>query len=265
MDNIDSIDDRHPSAKVYADSIGQHSALAPFYKYRAPYLPAFFAGISEKLRLSPASTLLDVCCGRGELSAGFVKYCGRIFAVDGSSDMLAHAMTHDNIDYALHDVNQSTFKTPCQVDHFVIGSAIHWVKAASLQEMIKANLKPGGSVVISHPLLSLQNQPYKMALDGVLSSYGRVESAVDLFGVETLGKSGFSVYDRYRITAEVQFDLNYLLLNKMSLAYGDFYQNVRNDPEKFRKDLASAMAPFLENGKLAGTIVNWGHLFRRQP
>jgi SAM-dependent methyltransferase len=121
------VDVDNPKWQPNLNSIATHSKIADYYKYRPPYLAEFFHIGAIKMKLRKSDKLLDLCCGRGELANGFSNYVDKIKAVDGSSQMLKNSIARNNISYHLADVNHDEMNFIEEIDHIVIGSAIHWV------------------------------------------------------------------------------------------------------------------------------------------
>jgi SAM-dependent methyltransferase len=249
-------------------TIEAHSQIADFYKWRPPYAPGFFATAAQKLGLTADSCLLDLCCGRGELASGLSRFCGGVYAVDGSQRMLDNSIAVPGITYLLHDVNNEDFSLAKPVDHIVIGSAIHWVDPQSLESLVKRNLKPQGKVLVTHTLMTIQNQPWYRALANLNAAYGKGgvgRGFKELGGADCLAACGFSKVDDLRFSRQATFDVEYLYKSQLSYLYGGFYDQVSADFEAYRKRLADTVAAHLDaDGKLSGTLVNWGIVYGRQ-
>ena len=153
-----TIDVDNPLYHPEIDPIDSHSRIAKVYKFRPPYMDKFFKEASRRLSLSHDDTLLDLCCGRGELSAGFADYAHRIQAIDGSREMLKNATQKSNITYVEADLNNEIFHLAESANHIVIGSAIHWIKASRLKSLIEKRLKDNGKTFVSHTLLKYDGQ-----------------------------------------------------------------------------------------------------------
>ncbi|MBI5275207.1 MAG: methyltransferase domain-containing protein [Burkholderiales bacterium] len=246
-------------------TIAAHSQIAAYYQFRPPYAPRFFRDAAAKLGATPDSVLLDLCCGRGELAAGFAASCKAVFAVDGSAEMLEHRIAKPNVTFLQHDVNAEDLALPQAADHFVIGSAIHWIEPASLAGHIERQLKPGGKVLVTHTLLNLEGRPYAAALarlNGRFGSKGQGRSFEELRGAARLRACGFESCDGVRVVRTAQFDTDYLFRSQMSYLYSDFYEQVMADVQAYRDQLAEAVSPFLDaEGKLSAQLVNWGVIY----
>lgn len=259
--DMDSVDPSDPDGRLFAGAIDAHSRLADFYKYRPPYSEVFFRELSGKLGLSRESVMLDLCCGRGELASKLASYCGGVFAVDGSAEMLKRRIVTKNVLYLKHDVNAESLALPGPVDHIAIGSAIHWIRLDSLRNIIRSHLKPGGKVLISHTMLKIDDQPYAMAASRVNEEYGQRSRSIDIWGTDKLAGCAYRAIDGLRVLSPVKFDTDTYYKIQTSYLYQDFFQRVTAEPESYRTRLHDALSPFLKDGKLSGTVVNWGVIY----
>jgi SAM-dependent methyltransferase len=246
---------------INPESIISHSAQAKYYKYREPYLQDLFVQLSNKLQLNSESRLLDICCGSGELAKGFSDYVGKIYAIDGSAEMLAFAPPLKNTIYSQHDVNLTAFKAPEPVDHFVIGRAIHWIAADSLINMIKVNLKMGGRIVICSTQWAADWGSIYLS---VLQEY-KDQSArrFDFTGTETLRSAGFEGVDRFLVRRKGKFDLQFLVGHALSTSYGDSLKKLSLDIDRFKTTLFNNLSPHFKDGKLEGEFASWAIIYAR--
>jgi ubiquinone/menaquinone biosynthesis C-methylase UbiE len=68
------------------------SNVAKYYKYRHAYLPAFFEGCADTLKLDGSQRQLDVACGTGVVARGYSTYVDSIVAFDGNRNMIDIAL-----------------------------------------------------------------------------------------------------------------------------------------------------------------------------
>ncbi|MCE9506976.1 MAG: class I SAM-dependent methyltransferase [Alphaproteobacteria bacterium] len=246
---------------INPESIKLHSAQAKYYKYREPYLQDLFVRLSNKLQLNPESRLLDICCGSGELAKGFSDYVGKIYAVDGSAEMLSFAPPLKNTVYSQHDVNLAVFKAPEPVDHFVIGRAIHWIGPDSLVNLIKANLKTGGRIVICSTQWSAD---WGSIYSSLLREYkDQPVRRYDFTGAETLRGAGFEAVDRFSVRRKGKFDLQYLIDHTLSTSYGDSLKRLSLDIDRFRTALLNNLSPYFKDGKLEADFASWSRIYAK--
>lgn len=252
-------------AAINPDSIALHSAQSKYYKYREPYLPALFDNLSSKLQLDRESRLLDLCCGNGELAAGFADRVDKIYAVDGSAEMLSFAPRHSRIMYSRCDINSEIFKTPELVDHFLIGRAIHWISAESLGNLVEHNLKSDGKIVICSTQWSTHDAWYE-AYASLIGEYRNYENyrKHDFRGTGTLSEIGFKAVDRISLTTNFSFDLRYLIGHTLSSTYGDRLDKLSANIDRFESNIFKELSPHLREGKLNGELTSWAIIYKQQ-
>lgn len=245
--------------------ISVHDKIASFYHYRSPYLADFFLEISVRLKLGHYSKLLDLCCGRGELSEGLSKYVGTVSAVDGSKKMLSHSINKDNISYHLCDVNQCNLPFVDTFDCIAIGTAIHWVRDYALLQICNLHLNPGGYLLITHRGLDFSGEKYFETFESINQRFGKKRKRkLDLTGRSKLLSLGFDEVDSMRMTTPVSLDLNFLYMNQLSLAYGNFYKKTFHEPLGYKNALMESMRPFANEGGLHAKLFNFAVIYKKQ-
>ncbi|WP_078461562.1 class I SAM-dependent methyltransferase [Solemya velum gill symbiont] len=245
-------------------TITLHSAQARYYRYQTPYLPRLFSRLAQRLDLTAESTLLDLCCGSGEVATGCIRHCGHIYAVDGSAEMLAQAPRAERIDYIQADVNDEAYKAPELVDHIIIGRAIHWVEADSLARLARANLKEDGRIIICSTCWGTEaawfadyqrlTTPYKGGLG---------QRQIDTTGAGTLASIGFSAEDQLRVGRRLLVDIDYLIGHAMATTYGDRQIALANDFDNFSQRMRTTLSPHLVDGRLAMDVTSWAIVYCR--
>ena len=158
-----------------------------FYGYRVPYHPRFFTDVSAALNCHSDTTVLDICCGLGQLSVGLCGHIGRAVAVDFSEQMISRAVKHDRIEYLHYDINSNT-PAPASIssstfNHFVIGRAIHWIERDKLQTLAHSSLDQDGSIVICGASFSAEN-PWLSAFTALREAFSHREPRKDYTGKE---------------------------------------------------------------------------------
>ena len=250
--------------KPAIDPISSHSRIADYYKCRPPYMRDFFHESSIKLGLTKESKLLDLCCGRGEVSSGFSQFVRGINAIDGSAEMLKNSINRDNVKYRLADVNSNEFIFDEDVDHVLIGSAIHWISGEKIEQIAKNNLNSGGKFFVCHTLFKSDDRPYGKKLNELNKKYGRSSLLVDLWGKDKFAKCEFIQVDQMRLYREVSFDVEFLYWNQLSYAYGDFYKNIFENLASYKTEFIRAISPHAINGKISAGLVNWAVIYQSQ-
>jgi SAM-dependent methyltransferase len=244
--------------------INAHNLLADLYKYRPPYLRDFFDELSAKLKLSQSDTVLDLCCGRGELADGVHDAVKHVFAVDGSQGMLSNAIQKSNIAFYSANVNDGILPINEKVNHILIGTAIHWIWGHAINSILNQYLLPDGKVCVIHRYFDFDDQGFSGSLRNLNENYHKnYELKTDFTGYAKMRQSGFEKCGNIAVKATVKFGLQYLWLNQRSLAYGHFQKNISNSADSYKRDLFSAMNPYVIDGKLSGTLINWAVIYSK--
>ncbi|MCB2051908.1 MAG: class I SAM-dependent methyltransferase [Novosphingobium sp.] len=250
--------------KVDYDILKAHDKQAPFYKYRTPYARSLFPALVEKLSITPQSTLLDVCCGQGELAVPLAEHARKVYAIDGAEEMLAHARPHDRVEYARCDVNIDGFAAPAPVDHIVIGRALHWLKPDSLQRLIDANLAEGGKFVIC--------STYWYSGWDIIKTLNEIAHKYQI--VDNYEKGAFDTREKmenvkfspeYLVKSRAVFKVRpqNLLYHFLSQAYGEKFDILYERSSELSADIQKVVAPFVKNGRVALPLISYGKIFRR--
>ncbi|MCG0279063.1 MAG: methyltransferase domain-containing protein [Thermanaeromonas sp.] len=113
--------------------------------------------IIKELAIKPGSHILDVGTGTGVLLPFLVEAAGkdgRVVALDIAEEMLARAKAKniENVEYVLGDITCTPFEDNT-FDEIICNSCFPHVidKPQALREMARL-LKPGGRLVICHPM-----------------------------------------------------------------------------------------------------------------
>lgn len=250
--------------KVDRNQVGiyAHSSIAKYYKYRPPYLNEFFTHLASKLTIQQDDSVLDLCCGRGELANGVSKFAKNIYAVDGSPEMLAHSFKDEKIHYHLSNVNLGFLPFEDKFNHILIGTAIHWIRDDALTSIINNNLAPNGKICIIHRTLELVDQEVDHSLRMLNSKYGaRFDRKPDFFGADKLEKSGFHDAARFKLEKMVNFDLKYLYLNQVSRAYGVFQRNILSNSSNYKKDFIALISDHLNRSQFSAKVKNYAAIY----
>ena len=253
-------------------SIIIHNAQAKYYKYRTPYIPKLFAELEKKLQISNQSILLDLCCGCGEVSEGFAKgNCNKIYALDGSKDMLNLAYINEKIEYSCIDINSKLFECPEPVDFFVIGRAIHWIEPKKLQDLVHKNMKENGTIII----LSSQwdsDEPWFPIFNSVQLKYVKQLNLVekitsrklDFTGQKTMQEIGFIEVEKFHVQTTGQFNINWLINHVLSNNYAENLIALEANLFDFKAEMHKNLTPFLKKGKILAKFTSWAIIYRRK-
>ncbi|MGE0667386.1 MAG: class I SAM-dependent methyltransferase [Sphingomonadales bacterium] len=238
---------------------------ARFYKWRVPYPANLFKGACDYLGLDRNASILDICCGAGELAAGFADMVGRVAAIDFSEQMLALAPRHERIEYIRHDINGETPLPDSLRDTafgcFAIGRAIHWVAEANLARAAERNLKPDGCILICGSGFHRES-PWVPVFRDFKERYAYPEGEKDHSGNAKLERIGFAfareLGTRHRTTVSLDD------LTRHALSFARSAELIHRNLQRFRSELAAEMAPYLVDGRLEGNIVSWMNVYRRR-
>ncbi len=227
-----------------------------FYGSRVPYHPELFEILAKELRMGPETSVLDICCGAGQVSSAVSRHVGRVVGIDFSEDMLARAPRNGRTDYILHDVN-GPIPAPAALDgqmfdHFILGRAIHWVDAGNLGALARAHLAPSGTIALCAARLfpGDAEQDWVRGFFALRDAYSYPEPPVDYAGADKLGAIGFRVRTQLLVRFTMTFDLTALF--RHALSFGRAAELIRRDQETFKSKLAELVAPHMENGLIQG-------------
>jgi ubiquinone/menaquinone biosynthesis C-methylase UbiE len=250
-------------------SIKIHDTQAKYYKYRTPYISELFIEIEKKVQISNQSILLDLCCGCGEISKGFAKgKCKKIYALDGSKEMLNLAYINEKIEYSCIDINSKLFECPEPVNLFVIGRAIHWIEPSKLLALVNKNLNNNGAIVILSTQWSSDEkwfQIYKSITRKYLQPIEIVKKItsrdLDFTGQKTMQEIGFKRLENISIRRIGQFDINWLTNHVLSNNYAENLINLEINLRGFKTEMHKKLSPFLTEGRLFASFTSWAIIF----
>jgi len=249
--------------KSSIDSISAHSLIVNYYQFRPAYTNEFILSVSKKMQFSGSEVLLDLCCGRGELASEFAQFSKSVFAVDGSPEMLKNKIARDNINFIQCDLNQEELILPFRAHWALIGSGIHWLEQASIQNIVDQCLIGPRKFLVTHRFLNMQNEPFFSCLKKLNVKWGKIADFTqpDFFGVEKMKQCGYHMSDKIRLIYPVHFGMEYLFNYQLSLMYGRFYSNVSSNLVHYKSELTRTISPFLVNGKLQGNLMNLANIY----
>lgn len=245
--------------------IHAHNVLSNLYKFRPPYLKDFFNELSIKLKLSERDTVLDLCCGRGELADGVHDSVKHVFAIDGSDGMLLNAIQNSNVTFYNANVNSGILPIKEKVNNILIGTAIHWIRDYALTPILDEYLLPDGKVCMIHRSMDFDDEDFNVPLRNLNAKYQKkVDYRPDFTGYAKMQKCGFQEIKKIIIKRKIKFDLEYFYLNQLSLAYGDFQENIFLHANNYKQDFINALTPYLNDGKLSGSLTNWAIIYSKK-
>ncbi|MBV8255367.1 MAG: methyltransferase domain-containing protein [Chitinophaga sp.] len=117
---------------------------ADLYKDQHAFVFEQGNSLIEWLQPKPGSTILDLGCGTGELTAKLAETGANVTGLDASESMIASARKHfPNIHFEIADGTE--FQLPTQFDGIFSNATLHWIREPEkVIERMYAHLKPGG-------------------------------------------------------------------------------------------------------------------------
>jgi len=232
------------------------------YNYRIPYHVDFINLLKEKLKIEKNMTLMDIGCGDGCLTIDMLDSGAKILGVDISEKMIEQAKKHANRDFKILDLNALDAHKeiyPNYFDHYLLGHSIHWINTDPLEKLITQGLKNGGTVTTCGNNWDLKSN-LAVAYHRLTEKYKSFDNH-DVTGQEKMKSIGFSLTEIITFRYQFSVDLNFLV--NQSLSYARFREKILVNFDKFYLDLATAMKPFMNDGVITGTALNWGCVYKR--
>lgn len=253
-----TVDVDNPHYRDDVDPISAHDRIADLYGHRAPYTDRFFAVAADKLGLSAEKTVVDLCCGRGELASGFAGFAGAVHAVDGSQAMLNRRIERPNIVYALGDVNDPALKLPDHVDAVTVGRAIHWISGEALARLTR---RTNATFLITFSTFRHESPAFRAALRALNAGFGKQDIRIDLTGNEKFRAVGYSEIDYFSVARHVGVTLDRFCGNQLSYLYRGFYDYTVGRQDIYRRELHARLGPFAVDGRLQMTLLAKTYLY----
>ncbi|MDP3618320.1 MAG: methyltransferase domain-containing protein [Ramlibacter sp.] len=238
----------------------RHSEHAGPYRHRLPYLPAFFEKLGRLLPIEPGAMLLDLCCGTGELAAGFASAGTRVTGLEAAPGMIAAARQVPGAGYLLHDVNGPSAPGALsghRFDHIVIGRAVPYITDGALRLYVQEHLRGGGSVIICGSGLD-PRVPWAADFARLRGAYAPVRG--DFIGARKLAACGLTCCDKVVSQAGMSCDTNWLLRHALSFALS--HDAIEADLDAFSARMTELTRPHLREGKLRGSVMSWALVYR---
>lgn len=124
---------------TFADHFSQ---VAARYADFRPHYPASLFDYLATL-VSKDSKVWDCACGNGQATSDLAARFSRVFATDASSEQIASAVAHPNVEYSVGLAEQSGLPTG-SVRLLTIAQALHWFDLARFYAEARRVLAPGG-------------------------------------------------------------------------------------------------------------------------
>ena len=240
-----------------------HSEGADHYRFRTPYAPALFDQLNSCLPLSPRARLLDLCCGRGELTRSLADRAGHVTAIDGARGMIAAAPPHPRVSYHCHDVNKLAVLPGVagfHYDHMFLGRAIPYVDTGALGFAAGHCLKSGGAIVVCGAGFD-PREPWVAVFNRIRGSYAQIRG--DFTGAAKLAALGFFESRRVVVRQSARCDPKFLVAH--ALSYSLTRQRIAADMAHFTARLHQGVSAYIQGGQLRADVISWALIYRRQP
>ena len=93
---------------------------------------------------APARSLAWDCgTGNGQAAIGLANYFDRVYATDASAEQIAHAYSHQRVEYHAEPAEQVSLPDST-VDLITVAVAVHWFDFDEFYREVMRVLKPGG-------------------------------------------------------------------------------------------------------------------------
>jgi SAM-dependent methyltransferase len=127
------------------------TAAAHYLAGRIPYEPRLIQRVVELTGLTPASRVLDLGCGPGQLAKAFAPFVHEAMGVDPEPEMLRAARTDApaNVQF----VEGSSYDLSPQWGRFqlvAMGRSFHWMDRVETLRRFETSIEPGGALALFH-------------------------------------------------------------------------------------------------------------------
>jgi SAM-dependent methyltransferase len=247
---------------MYAETI-------PYWKYREPFLPAFFARAAKKLALTGNETLIDLACGTGDVAFGFSPYVGQLVGVDIERAQVEAARAEAErrgLDIRL--VESAVEEVPDDVGRFdlvTIGRAHMWLRADATVDRLDRILAPGGRIFICFAGTLAEGSPWYPAYRRVRRRWapGYPFHRLSQSPEEFLRLSHFRPVSTVRLVAIRRVSIDHLINRAFS------YDATSTDAigagrDRFVSDLRAALQPHARATTVQERFQNRGVIFERR-
>jgi len=207
---------------------------------------------------------MDLGCGTGEVARILAKYAGKIYAVDGSPEMIELAGSTDNIEYQVVDLNSSNPTTENKVDHMFFGRSIHWFSAETLMRLSAEKLNEDGKVVVCSTQWTPVGSWGKIYFD-VLQKYigSKAGSKInhDFSGQSNLGEAGFRPAKKLVARGKLTVDSKFMVNHAMSTTYAEQLVRLRTLLPDFQKELMHRLSEYDRNKEVVWEVSSWAIVY----
>jgi len=96
---------------------------------------------------SESSLVWDCGTGNGQAAVSLAKYFARVYATDASAEQIAHAYSHQKVEYHVENAEHVGLES-ASVDLVTVAQAVHWFDFDKFYTEVKRVLKPGGILAV---------------------------------------------------------------------------------------------------------------------
>jgi len=252
--------------KADPNSISIHSVQADYYKFRTPYILGLFEGVRKELGITKDSILMDLGCGRGEIANILCKYARKVYAIDGSKEMIDFAIKKDSIEYQLVDLNYDNPVIENEVDHMFFGRSIHWFPSESLHRLSSTLLAVEGRIVVCSTQWFPVGDWGKVYLDTKQKFIAPTQKKRkhDFTGRSNLNGAGFSPIKKLAIERVFKADIEFMVGHTFSTTYGQRLENLKKNAVEFEDQLKRSLKIFEEKREIAMNVTSWAYIYQRK-
>lgn len=228
-------------------------------------LPLMAAVLADQL---PVAQALDVGCGTGQSTVALLPYAWEVVGLDGSREMLAHALPQPRVRYVRGYAEALPFADG-SFDLVSVSAAYHWFDQERFLSGAARVLRPGGCLVLykAGSTGRLPDQPdFQLWRRDVLDvRYPKVSRNADALTATRAARFGFTEIARETCTHQAQYTLDEYVENL--LTHSSLIRAIDGGHEPAvtaRAWLRGELAPFFGRGRATFTHDSCIHLLRRQ-
>lgn len=247
-----------------ASSITIHSDQADYYQYRTPYIADLFDAICKELGITNNSTVMDLGCGRGEVASFLSTYASKVYAIDGSSEMIDLSVKKDGIEYQVVDLNLDTPIISKKVDHLFFGRSIHWFPSESLARLSSHLLTEDGCIVVCStqwcPIGDWGKSYYETRQKFISPNRKR---RYDFTGGSSLNTAGFFRTKELAFDRVFNVDSDFMIGHAFSTAYRENLTKLKSRATEFASEMKRSLEFYEKKREIALRVTSWAYIYER--
>jgi SAM-dependent methyltransferase len=250
------------------------TTVALYEELRPPYPPAFFAAVTQDLKLSKQHALIDLGTGPGLLALGFAPYVGRITGVDPEPTMLAAARAaaaREGKALTLIESRAEDLDDIGRFDLVTIGRALHWMDENALGPLFQRLVAAHGAVAVCasfsardgrNPWLDAYNAARRVWSDKRLWLESRRGERAHRDFASLLEGTGFHAAETIRTETAHEVSVDHLA--RRVLTFSSSSPGALGDKvEAMLRDVEAQLTPFSRDGIITEVVMSTAQLARR--